>query len=135
MAMTNRAFSLTFLRIILGTILFIEGSGKLWGWFGGNGLEQTRVFYDQLRIPFSPYHALIVASIETFGGAMLVLGLLTRWAVLPVAISMLGALWIIAINSGNVHNSHLIGFAISMVIFQLGPGPWALDDLISTKKG
>ena len=125
----ERAFSLTLLRMVLGSILFIEGTGKLWGWFDGAGLEATRLFYDRLHVPLSPHHALIVGSIEGLGGILLFTGLLTRLAVFAIALTFVGALWIIAVRSGSVHNGHLIGFATSLVILQFGSGPWSLDGL------
>lgn len=131
----ERAFSLTLLRILLGFILFTEGAGKLWGWFGGNGLETTRLFYDRLHVPFSPYHAVGIGLIELIGGLLLMLGLFTRFAIFAIALTMVGAMWIIAAQSGAVHNSHVIGFAISLVILQFGAGPLAFDSRFSWNKG
>ena len=75
---TYPAVTLSLLRFVVGWIFLIEGSGKLFGWFGGAGIEMTSTFYDHMKIPFSPYHATFVATTEFIGGICFVTGFLTQ---------------------------------------------------------
>ncbi|HIJ63028.1 MAG TPA: DoxX family protein [Rhodospirillaceae bacterium] len=65
------------LRATTGLFLMPHGAQKLFGWFGGYGLEATSQFFaSKLGLP--PALALITGLIEFFGGLMLAIGLLTR---------------------------------------------------------
>src|SRR2546428_13990825 len=68
---------LTFLRGILGVVLFAHGAQKMLGWFGGPGLQKTLgTFKQYLGIPASL--ALLAVVAEFFGGIRLIFGLLWR---------------------------------------------------------
>jgi putative oxidoreductase len=65
------------IRITAGLLLVPHGAQKLFGWFGGYGLEATGQFFaDKLGVPASL--ALVAGLIEFFGGLMLAAGLATR---------------------------------------------------------
>src|SRR2546425_7799475 len=65
---------LTFLRVILGVVLFAHGAQKMLGWFGGPGLQKTLgTFKQYLGIP-APL-ALLAVVAEFFGGLGLIVGL------------------------------------------------------------
>ncbi len=73
------------LRITAGAFLIPHGMQKLFGSFGGYGLEATGQFFEtQLGFANGWLAALGAGSVETFGGLMLALGLLTR----PVAVAI-----------------------------------------------
>ena len=81
---------LLLLRSTVGIILFGVGSGKVFGWFGGTGLESTiRDFVTQAGIP-APL-AYLSTFTELIGGILLIVGLLTRPAAFAVMINMLVA--------------------------------------------
>jgi len=64
-------------RVATGLLLVPHGAQKLFGWFGGYGLEATGQFFAaKLGLPASL--ALLAGLIEFFGGLMLAAGLLTR---------------------------------------------------------
>jgi putative oxidoreductase len=68
------------LRATAGLLLVPHGAQKLFGWFGGYGLDATGQFFaTKLGLPAS--FALIAGLIEFAGGLALALGFLTR----PVA--------------------------------------------------
>lgn len=70
------------LRVAAGAFLIPHGAQKLFGAFGGYGLEATGEFFaTQLGFANGFLAALAAGSIEVFGGLLLALGLLTR----PVA--------------------------------------------------
>jgi len=66
------------LRIAAGLLLVPHGAQKLFGWFGGYGLEGTSQFFVSIGYPASA--ALAVGLIEFVGGLLLAAGLLTRVA-------------------------------------------------------
>ncbi len=77
------------IRAATGLMLMPHGAQKLFGWFGGYGLEATGGFFAQ-KMGLEPglFWAALVGGVEFFGGLLLVLGLLTRPAALAVAMQM-----------------------------------------------
>ncbi len=77
------------IRATAGLALMPHGAQKLFGWFGGYGLEGTGGFFSQsLGLEPGLFWAALVGGVEFFGGLFLVLGLLTRPAALAVAMLM-----------------------------------------------
>ncbi len=66
-------------RVTTGLLLLPHGAQKLFGWFGGYGVEATGQFFaTKLGLPAS--FALLAGLIEFFGGLMLAAGFATRIA-------------------------------------------------------
>ena len=126
--------TLSVLRILMGWVLFTEGTGKLLGWFHGQGITATRMFYDQLHVPFSPHHAPIIATIESVCGLLFLLGFMTRLAAIPVGVTMAGAAYIVGSLSGDVHQSHLLGLGLCALFFEAGSGPLSIDAMMCASK-
>ncbi|MEM9371570.1 MAG: DoxX family protein [Pseudomonadota bacterium] len=75
------------LRITTGLFLVPHGAQKLFGMFGGYGLEATGQFFQtQLGFANGYLAALAAGSIEVFAGLALALGLFTRVAAGAVAV-------------------------------------------------
>ena len=66
------------IRVATGLLLVPHGAQKLFGWFGGYGLEATGQYFASIGFP--AWAALAVGSVEFFGGLALALGLGTRIA-------------------------------------------------------
>ena len=76
---TLAPFAEPMVRIAAGLILLPHGAQKLFGWFGGYGLEATGQFFAaKLGLPAS--FALLAGLIEFGGGLLLAAGLATRAA-------------------------------------------------------
>jgi DoxX len=76
---TLAPFAEPMVRIAAGLILVPHGAQKLFGWFGGYGLEATGQFFAaKLGLPAS--FALLAGLIEFGGGLLLAAGLATRAA-------------------------------------------------------
>ena len=73
-------------RIVVGLAFFHTGTGKF------RNFENVVGFFDSLGIPFPAFNAGLVASMETFGGIMLLLGLFTRFFASGLSITMVVAL-------------------------------------------
>ncbi len=70
-------FAEPLLRVAAGLMLVPHGAQKLFGWFGGYGIDATGQFFaTKLGLPASL--ALVTGMIEFFGGLALAAGLATR---------------------------------------------------------
>lgn len=80
------------LRLAAGLFLIPHGAQKLFGAFGGYGLEGTGQFFEtQLGFANGWLAALTAGSVETLGGLLLAVGLLTRPAAAAIAVLLLMA--------------------------------------------
>ncbi len=79
-------------RVTAGVFLVPHGAQKLFGWFGGYGLEATGQFF-QTQLGFSNGYlvALAAGSVEFFAGAALAVGLFTRFSALAIAVLLVTA--------------------------------------------
>jgi len=80
------------LRIPVGLIFAAHGAQKLFGWFGGGGLEGTGQFFGSIGLAPGYLLALLAGLAEFFGGLALVAGLLVRPAAAALAFTMLVAI-------------------------------------------
>ncbi len=78
------SYALPILRAGLGIILMAHGCQKLFGMFGGMGLNANAALFDRLGYHPGMFWGTLVGCTETFGGALLVIGLFTRPAALAV---------------------------------------------------
>jgi putative oxidoreductase len=121
-------------RVATGLFLLPHGAQKLFGWFGGYGVEATGKFFaSKLGLP--PSFALLAGLIEFFGGLALAAGALTRVAAGAVvglmAVAVLtvhlpnGFFW----TSGGFEYPAMWGLiALSFVL--RGGGRYSLDAMI-----
>ncbi|SMF40855.1 putative oxidoreductase [Tistlia consotensis] len=75
-------------RVTVGFLLIPHGSQKLFGLFGGGGLEGTAQFLASTGFTPGLFWAVLIGCTEFFGGLCLVLGLLTRPAAAAVTVFM-----------------------------------------------
>ena len=127
--------SLLFLRCTVGTVLFMVGAGKVFGWFGGYGLEATiHAFVTMSGIP-APL-AYLSTFTELIGGFMLIVGLLTRPVALAVMINMFVAtafMWshgFIAADGAAWPFSLMVS---AIVILLAGPMAYSIDFWLSKR--
>ncbi|MFV2071733.1 MAG: DoxX family protein [Thermoanaerobaculales bacterium] len=73
-------------RIVIGLAFFHTGVGKF------RHFDNIVGFFQGLGIPFPAFNAGLVASMETVGGIMLILGLFTRFFASGLSITMVVAL-------------------------------------------
>ncbi|ARN83452.1 hypothetical protein B1812_07000 [Methylocystis bryophila] len=74
-------------RLTAGLLLMPHGAQKLFGLFGGPGLDGARTMFET-KLGLHPWLAVAAGVIEFFGGAMLALGIATRPVALIIAIMM-----------------------------------------------
>lgn len=135
---SQAGFGAFVLRISIGIIFMAHGSQKLFGMFGGYGLEGTGQFMESLGLTPGFLMALLAGSAEFFGGLFLLLGLLTRLAATALAGTMIVAIFSTHIQNGlflsnNGYEFALALFAASASLAFSGSGKIALDNLIAQK--
>jgi putative oxidoreductase len=82
---------LLILRVVVGLLLFGHGTQKLFGWFGGHGLQGTGHFFHDLGFRPGPHMAFLAGLGEAGGGALLALGFLTPLAGFAIIGTMMNA--------------------------------------------
>ena len=112
---TNQNWSSTVMRVPLGIILAAHGAQKLFGWFGGYGLEGTGQWMASIGLTPGFLMALLAGSAEFFAGIALVLGIATRPASAVLAFTMLVAIFA-AHSQGGLFLSNN-GFEYALALF------------------
>ena len=135
---TTSGIASTILRIPVGLILMAHGAQKLFGAFGGYGLEGTGQFMASLGLEPGYLMALLAGSAEFFGGLALVIGLLVRPASVVVAFTMLIAIFSVHISNGLFMANNGYEYALTLLIVAVslvfsGAGSFSVDKAISTK--
>ena len=64
-------------RIFIGSLFFAHGAQKLFGWFGGSGVEETAETMERIGMHPGRRNALAAGANEAFGGAALAVGAFT----------------------------------------------------------
>lgn len=113
------------LRLIVGCSFVVLGLQKLAGYFGGPGLTGTAESLSAAGLGPNMFWAWIVGLLELIGGAAVVLGVLTRWVALVLALESLVAV-IAAPGVTNVE-FRLSALAAFAALTLLGPQRYALD--------
>ena len=121
------------LRLSLGAVFLGTGWGKL------HNLQQVTGFFTELGVPFPAVNAAMVSGVELVGGTLILLGLLTRFATLPLMAVM--AVAILTAKRPEIDGirsllafdefTYLAGF---LWLFVAGAGKVSLDALLFGRK-
>jgi putative oxidoreductase len=93
------------LRLCVGTVFLAHGAQKLFGAWGGPGLAGTAGLFEGLGLTPAYPLAVLAALAEFSGGVLLIVGGLTRWVALVLAIEMGVAVWKVHYLNGFFLNS------------------------------
>ncbi|MEP6960757.1 MAG: DoxX family protein [Acidobacteriota bacterium] len=116
------------LRIVAGFTFSLHGYQKFFGWFGGMGGSASPLLSEMG----------LAGVLETFGGALIILGLFTR----PTAFILSGQMavayftvhiWINAVPLLNMGEITVLYCFLFLWLCAAGPGPWSVDALRSKK--
>ncbi len=127
-------FAEPLVRVAAGLFLVPHGAQKLFGWFGGYGIEATGQFFaSKLGLPASL--ALLAGLIEFFGGLMLAAGIATRLVAALVVGLMTVAVVQVHLGAGFFWTNGGFEYPLFWGIVALsyvirGGGPYSLDALI-----
>jgi putative oxidoreductase len=133
---TDAGYGALALRVAIGFIFAIHGAQKLFGWFGGYGLEGTGQFFGSIGLTPGYLMALLAGAAEFFGGLALVFGLLVRPAAAALAFAMLIAVFAVHWSKGffasaGGYEYALALFAASVSLVLSGAGRFSIDALLS----
>ena len=122
-------------RLAAGIIFAAHGAQKLFGWFGGYGLEGTGGWMASIGLEPGILMAALAGSAEFFGGLLLIAGLLVRPTALVLAFTMLIAIFTVHIDNGlfmsnNGYEFGLALLAISAGLVIRGGGSVSLDRVL-----
>jgi putative oxidoreductase len=121
------------LRLVVGLLFAGHGAQKLFGVFGGGGLEGTAGMFDNIGLRPGAFNARAAGTAEFVGGLLIAVGLFTPFAAAALigvmttaVISVHGPNGIWNTNQGYEYNLVLTAavFALSAV----GAGAWSLDN-------
>lgn len=129
---TDTSFASLALRLSAGVIFVAHGAQKLFGSFGGGGLEGTAQWMASIGLEPGYLMALGAGSAEFFGGIALLIGLLTRPAAFVLALTMLVAIVTVHLpnglflsNNGYEFGLALLGITVALIV--KGGGKLSLD--------
>ncbi|MEV7778983.1 DoxX family protein [Kitasatospora sp. NPDC088351] len=133
MCLNRKDLGLLALRGAVGGVLIAHGTQKLFGWFGGAGLEGTAKAMEHMGFHPGRQNALAAGLGEAGGGALLVAGLATPAAGAVVAGTMAGAVAVHApagffMTSGGYEYPAFLG-ATGLALGVSGAGRYSLDHL------
>ncbi|AZG71688.1 DoxX family protein [Shewanella livingstonensis] len=135
---STAGFSTFALRLPVGIIFMAHGAQKLFGWFGGYGLEATGQWMASLGIEPGVLMAFMAGSAEFFGGLFILLGLLTRLTAVVLAFTMIIAITsehfsngLFMANNGYEFALALLAITVSLAIS--GSGKVGIDNVITAK--
>ncbi len=122
-------------RAVIGGLFVGHGTQKLFGWFGGPGLEGTEGMMESLDLKPTRPNAVAAGLTETAGGALLVAGAATPLAAASLIGTMITAIrkvhqpngpWVA--QGGWEYNAVLI--AALMALVDAGPGDLSVDAVL-----
>jgi putative oxidoreductase len=124
--------ALVLLRVALGIIFLTHGYPKL-----AKNAAPLQAFFAQHGLP--SYFVYVSGVLEVFGGALLIVGLFTRWAGLLLAIEMAVAIWKVH-SGGGILAVHIYEFPLSLgvacfALAAIGAGMISIDHVLLREGG
>lgn len=135
---TDAGWGALILRIPVGIIFMAHGAQKLFGWFGGYGLEGTGGWMESIGLAPGVLMAFLAGAAEFFGGLALIVGFLVRPAGAVLSIAMLVAIFAVHIGNGlfmsnNGYEFGLSLLAVSVALVFMGAGKVSVDSWLQQK--
>jgi putative oxidoreductase len=125
--------ALLVLRLVVGLLFVGHGAQKLFGVFGGGGLDGTAGMFDNIGLRPGWLHARAAGTAEFAGGILVALGLFTPFAAAALIAVMTAAvitvhapngIW----NTNQGYEFNVVMAAVAFALAGLGAGSWSLDN-------
>jgi len=126
-------FALLVLHVAVGAYFAAHGAQKLFGSFGGAGLDGTAGFFESnLNLRPGRFHATAAGVNEFVGGILIALGLLVPLGAVLIVATMVAAIWTVHLPNGpfaqdSGYELNVIYIAIAVALAGAGAGQWSLD--------
>jgi putative oxidoreductase len=130
---SNQSWAIAVLRVVVGTVFLAHGIQKVFTY----GVHGVAGGFASMGIPAPALTSVIVAVVELVGGALLILGFLTRWAAALNGFDMVVAILVVHLKNGFYAPKGiefpltLLAACIALAI--VGPG-WPSVDAALTKR-
>jgi putative oxidoreductase len=129
------SYGLLVLRAVVGLIMAAHGTQKLFGWFGGPGLDGTTGMTRSLGFRMPRLMALVLGLTETGSGLFVLTGFLTPLGALGIVVVMLVAITLVHWKNGffvgnGGYEFNLLLLTSVVAIAAIGAGRFSLDRLI-----
>ena len=128
---------LLIVRVVIGLLFAVHGTQKLFGWFGGYGLQGTAGFMGQLRYRRPQLAAATAGIFEMGAGLFLAAGFLTPLAAAAIIGVMINAVVSAKLKAGLIGGYELdvlYASAASGLAFT-GAGKYAVDEVLRQTYG
>jgi putative oxidoreductase len=127
------------LRLAVGGFFFGHGTQKLFGWFGGPGLDATAQGFHKMGMRPGRRNAFAAALTETVGGTAVALGAATPLVVAPLISVMLTAINRVHLkngpwNSAGGYEYNVVLIAALLTLAEVGPGELSLDHALGQER-
>jgi putative oxidoreductase len=124
-----------FLRAIIGGIFISHGAQKLFGWFGGRGIEATSQGFESMGLRPGRVYAPAVSATEIASGTLSLLGLAPPVAASGITATMLTAIHRVHrkngfFNANGGYEFNLVLLASALALAEAGPGEPSLDSAL-----
>jgi putative oxidoreductase len=136
---TDSSYAPLALRVPAGIIFTAHGAQKLFGAFGGYGLEGTGQFMASIGLEPGYLMALAAGGAEFVGGLALLAGLLVRPAAIVLALTMVVAIAAVHLGNGLFMSNNGYEFGLSLLAMSValavsGGGALSVDRWMHLKK-
>ncbi len=127
-------FARFLLRVVVGALFFGHGTQKLFGWFGGRGLDATAQGFESMGMRPGRRNAIAAGLAEAGGGTALALGAATPLAASALVATMLTAIHRVHLKNGiwaasGGYEYNLVLIVVVLALVEYGPGELSIDTL------
>jgi putative oxidoreductase len=123
-------WGITAVRLATGIILLVAGWAKFMV-----GTEAVAAYFTKLGVPVPGITGPLIMLLETIGGALLILGIATRWVGLLFAIEFIVATLVELRVGFAATRLAILLLAANICLFLAGPGRLAMDKVWLEKRG
>lgn len=124
----------TLMRVVLGILFLAHGIAKL-----QMGLGNVAGWFESIHIP--GFLAYIVGFAELIGGALLIVGLFTRYVSVLLIVILLGAIFTAKLPAGLLGNGQSAGYELDLAFIMIAlylavanQTSWSVDNLLFNKE-